>query len=460
MDIKIIAKLKEIVGNDWVIDDIDNVSSYIKDETEHAIAPVPCYDCLVVKPANTLEISEIMKYANAENVTVVARGGGTGCAGAVVPIKPSIILSMERLNKIIEVDDNNMMVECESGVTLCDLEERFKKHESLFFPVHPGDEGAQVGGMVVQNAGGVRAVRHGVMRNQIKGLEVVLPTGEIIKTGGRLMKDNTGYDLTHLMIGSEGTLGIVTKAILKLYPKSKYTGSLLVSFNDKKSAVEVVPMILRKGITPLAIEYLERDFMLKSAKDLGLEWPAKKGIVDLYFILDQPKEEDLYEVSSKIVQICEENGAVDSLIAETTKEQRTILEIRSHGYPSVKANVVDILDVAVPVGNIIQYMNGIEDLSKKYNVKMPSFGHVGDGNIHSFIMTENGEKPEGYSELSDEIFKLAISIGGTITAEHGVGKIRNNSLKLQYSDKHLEILRGIKKVFDPNNILNPGTGIS
>lgn len=455
-----IAKLKEIVGNDWVIDDLDHIDGYIRDETEHAIAPIPCYDCIVVKPVNTLEISEIMKYANAENLIVIARGGGTGCAGAVVPIKPSIILSMERLNKIIEVDENNMMLECEAGVTLFDIEERFKNHDSLFFPVHPGDEGAHVGGMVVQNAGGVRAVRHGVMRNQIKGLEVVLPTGEIIKTGGRLMKDNTGYDITHLMIGSEGTLGIVTKAILKLYPKSTHTGSLLVSFADKKSALEVVPMILRKGITPLAIEYLERDFMLRSAKDLGLEWPAQKGIVDLYFILDQPKEDDLYEVSSQIVEICEANGAVDSLIAETSKEQRIILEIRSHGYPSVKANVVDILDVAVPVGNIIHYMNGIEALSHKYNIKIPSFGHVGDGNIHSFIMTETGEKPEGYCALSDEIFELAIQIGGTITAEHGVGKIRNNSLKLQYSEKHLEILRGIKKVFDPNNILNPGTGIS
>jgi len=460
MKSKISENLKKIVGNDWVVDDADKIRSYIMDETEQAIAPIPCYDCIVVKPSNTEEISQILKYANTENVIIVARGGGTGCVGAAVPIKPSIILSMERLNKIIDVDDNNMMVECEGGVTLLALGERFKKHDSLFFPLHPGDEGAQVGGMVVQNAGGVRAVRHGVMRNQIKGLEVVLPTGEIIKTGGKLMKDNTGYDLTHLMIGSEGTLGIVTKAILKLYPKSTNTGSLLVSFNDKKSAVEVGPKILRKGITPLAIEYLERGFMLKSAEDLGLEWPAKKGIVDLYFILDEPTEDALYDISSKIVEICEQNGAVDSLIAETAKEQRTILEIRSHGYPCVKSQVVDILDVAVPVSNIIHYMNGIEELSIKYSVEMPSFGHLGDGNIHNFIMTETGEKPNGYNELSEEIYELAVKLGGTITAEHGVGKIRNNRLHIQYSEKHLEIMRGIKNVFDPNNILNPGTGIA
>jgi glycolate oxidase len=211
---EVVGKLRAISGEDWVITDPAGVASYVKDETEHAIAPMPCYDCVVVKPKDSQEISGILKYANDEKITVVARGGGTGCAGAVVPIKPSIIIALERLNKIVEVDDKNMMVECEAGVTLSDLEETFTHHDSLFFPVHPGDEGAQVGGMVVQNAGGVRAVRHGVMRNHIKGLEVVLPTGEIIRTGGKLMKDNTGYDLTHLMIGSEGTLGIVTKVML------------------------------------------------------------------------------------------------------------------------------------------------------------------------------------------------------------------------------------------------------
>ncbi|MBN2287258.1 MAG: FAD-binding protein [Tissierellales bacterium] len=460
MDQKITDSLKTIVGADWVVSDKDNVSSYVLDETEHAIAPKPCYDCVVVKPKDAEEISSILKWANQENVTVVARGGGTGCAGAAVPIKPSVILSLERLNKIIEVDEKNMMVECEAGVTLFDLEERFNRHDSLFFPAHPGDEGAHVGGMVVQNAGGVRAVRHGVMRNHIKGLEVVLPTGEIIKTGGKLLKDNTGYDFTHLMIGSEGTLGIVTKAILKLYPKTSNNGSLLISFEDKKSAVEVVPKILGAGITPLAVEYLERDFMLRSAKDLGLEWPAKKGIVDLYFILDEAGEDELMNISSKIVDICDANGAVDSLIAETAKDQRTILEIRSHGYPSVKAQVVDILDVCVPVGSIIDYMNGIDSLAAKYQAYIPSFGHAGDGNIHNFIITENGEKPDNYDALSDEIFKLAVGLGGTITAEHGVGKIRNRSLHLQYTEKHLELMKGIKKLFDPKNILNPGTGIS
>lgn len=460
MEAKVIEQMKAIVGEDWVVSDAAHIGGYLTDVTEQAIAPIPCLDCVVVKPGTAEEISAILRYANEEGVVIVARGGGTGCAGAVVPIRPSLILSMERFNKILEVDEENLMVTCEAGVTLFDLEDYFKSHDSLFFPVHPGDEGAQVGGMVVQNAGGVRAVRHGVMRNQVKGLEVVLPTGEVIKTGGKLIKDNTGYDLTHLMIGSEGTLGIVTKAILKLYPKSTNTGSLLISFEDKKSAVEVVPKILKQGITPLAVEYIERDFMLKSAADLGLEWPAKKGTVDLYFILDEPKEDDLYEIGERIVDICEANGAVDSLIAESSKDQRTILEIRSHGYPSVKHQVVDILDVAVPVGSILKYMEGIESLSEEFNVRIPSFGHVGDGNIHNFIMTDDGTKPEGYEVLIEQILQLAVDLGGTITAEHGVGKIRNNRLHIQFTDKQIELMRGIKKLFDPNLILNPGTGIN
>lgn len=455
----VLEGLKNIVGEDRIISDSAQVSAYIKDETEEAIAPVPCFDCIVCKPETVDEVSQILKLANELEFPVIARGGATGCAGAVVPIKPSVIMLMERFDKIINVDEDNMLVECEAGVTLAQLEETFAKHDSLFFPAHPGDEGAQVGGMVVQNAGGVRAVKHGVMRSHVKGLEIVLPTGEVINSGGKLLKHNTGFDFTHLMIGSEGTLGVVTKAILKIYPKTENSSSLIVSFEDKQGAFKAVPKVLSKGLQPLAIEYLERDFMEASAKDLGLEWPAKKGSVDLYFLLDEKSEDELYAVSEQIVEICEANGAVDSLIAETAREQREILEIRSHGYPSVKHMVVDILDTAVPISAISDFMNGLDDLADKYGAKIPSFGHAGDGNIHNFIMTPDGTKPENYDALLEDIFKLAIGLGGTITAEHGVGKIRNNDVKLQFSKKELELMHGIKKLFDPKNILNPGTAL-
>lgn len=456
---EVIDSLKKIVGDDWVVSEKDSIGSYLLDATEEAVRPIPSNDCVVVKPANPEEISEILKYANREKVIVVARGGGTGCVGAVVPTQPSIILSLERFNKILEVDEKNLMIHCEAGVTLSDLVETFNKNDSLFFPVHPGDEGAQVGGMVAQNAGGARAVRHGVMRNHIKGLEIVLPTGEIINTGGKLLKNNTGYDLMHLMIGSEGTLGIVTKVILKLYPKSTNSGTLIVSFDKREDAVASVLQILQKGITPLAIEYFERDMALESAEHIGLSWAAKKGSVDLIFMLSEPKQEDLYANSEAIVELCEKNNAVDSLIAETTKEQRSILEVRSNAYTAIQHRIVDVLDVAVPLGKLPVFMNEVFALANKYNTKIPSLGHVGDGNIHNFILKEDGEIPSYYEKLKEELFKLAIECDGTITAEHGVGKIRNKNLDLQFTTKELDLMREIKKLFDPNNILNPGTGI-
>lgn len=394
-----------------------------------------------------------------KKLTVVARGGGTSLSGAAVTIMPSIIISMERMNKIIEVDESSLTVECEAGATLLDIVELFNQHDSLYFPIHPGDEGAQVGGMIVMNAGGVRAVRYGVMREQVKGLEVVLPTGEIIYLGGKLIKNNAGLDLKNLIIGSEGILGIVTKATLALKPKDKYSGSLLVSFNDESDAVKAVTEIFKNGIKPLAIEYMEKSSILRAAEDIGMTWPSSVGNVDLYFIVSERKEDDLYEMYEMIVGICEENNAIESFVAESTKEQRTLLEIRSHVYPSMQKNLVDAIDAAVPIKNLAKYMQGISKIATKYNVEISTIGHIGDGNMHNSIQTEDAQKPENYDNLADEIFKLVVECEGAITGEHGIGKVRNDKLKIQFSEKELSLMKAIKNVFDPNNILNPGTAL-
>lgn len=459
MNGQVIKKMQEIVGADWVVTDEDKIKNYCGDETEKAMKPKACTDCVVVKPANTEEISKIMKYADNNNVTVVARGGGTGLSGAAVTIIPSVIISMERMNKIIDVDEISMTVECEAGVTLLQLTEFFNKHDTLYFPIHPGDEGAQIGGLVVMNAGGVRAVRYGVMRDQVKALEVVLPSGEIIHFGGKLIKNNAGLDLKDLIIGSEGILGIVTKATLAIKPKDKYTGSLLVSFNDEADAVKSVTEIFKSGIRPLAVEYMEKSAVLKAAKDIGLTWPSSVGNVDLYFIVSERKEDDLYEMYETIAGICDENNALDSFVAESTKEQRMLLEIRSHIYPSLQDKMVDAIDAAVPIKNLAEYMKEIAKISKKYNVEISTIGHIGDGNLHNSILTEGAVKPDNYEELADEIYKLVIDCGGAITGEHGIGKVRNNKLKFQFSETELRLMKDIKKIFDPNNILNPGTAI-
>ena len=459
MNEQIIKKMQEIVGEDWVIYDLDKVSSYCEDETEESVKPKVCMDCIVVKPSDANEISEIMKYVNNEKLIVVARGGGTGLSGAAVTIMPSIIISMERLNKITEVDETCLTFDCEAGVTLLDIVEKFKQHDSLYFPIHPGDEGAQVGGMIVMNAGGVRAVRYGVMRDQVKSLEVVLPTGEIIHVGGKLIKNNAGLDLKNLIIGSEGILGIVTKATLSLKPKDKHTGSLLVSFNDENDAVNAVTQIFKSGIKPLAIEYMEKSSILRAAQDIGLTWPSSVGSVDLYFIVSERKEDDLYEMYETIVGICEEYNAVESFVAESSKDQRTLLEIRSHVYPSMHNNLVDAIDASIPMSNLPKYMQGISKISEKYNIEISTIGHIGDGNMHNSILNENAKKPDNYEELVNEIFQLVTDCKGSITGEHGIGKVRNEKLKFQFTNTELNLMKEIKKVFDPNNILNPGTAL-
>ena len=457
MKIEVIDKMRKIVGEDWVVSELSQMQSYLYDETEILLKPQANEDCIVVKPSNAQEISEIMKYANEMLIPVVPRGGGTGLCGAAIPTQSSIVLSLERLNKFIELDDKNLMVTVDSGFTLAQLTEELNKQQKLFFPIHPGDEGAHIGGMVAENAGGVSAVKHGIMRNHVKGLEIVLPTGEIVNFGGKLIKNNMGYDLLHMMIGSEGTLGIITKVTLKLYAKVNHKGTLLISFDNREDAASAVPRILQEGITPLAIEYMERYVAEKAAEHLGLTWPAKSGSVDLMFILEEATEDELYSKSEAIVEICEKYNALDSIIAENAKAQRTIIEIRSNAYTAFKKEVADALDIAVPSASIPDIIKDLNLIAEKYNTITPAVGHIGDGNIHNFIMLVNGEKPPYLEEIRQEMYEAAIKYGGTVTAEHGTGKTRKKHMNLQFSEREIEIMKGVKRAFDPNRILNPGT---
>ncbi|MEY8000122.1 FAD-binding oxidoreductase [Clostridium sp. Mt-5] len=457
MESEVIENLKQIVGEDWVINDLSKMQSYLYDETEPLLRPEASEDCVVVKPGSPEEISDILKYANRILMPVVARGGATGVCAGTIPIKPGIVLSLERLNEIVELDEKNLMITVESGVTLGDLLKFLSKESKLFFPIHPGDEGAQIGGMVASNAGGSKAVKHGIMRNHVKALEVVLPTGQIVTFGGKLIKNNAGYDLLHMMIGSEGTLGIITKATLKLYPTNKYSGTLLVSFNTRREACDAVPEILQEGILPLAVEYMDRIVAVKTAEKLGTIWPVTEGSIDLMFVLDEHTEDELYSNSEKIVEICEKYNSVGSIIAETAKEQRNILEIRSAAYDSYKEILADVLDTAVPPSSVPDFFDDIAALAEKYNNDIVSLGHIADGNIHNFIMGENGKIPPYYEDLMVDIYKTAIKYGGTITAEHGTGKTKKKHLYIQFSEGEIQIMKGIKKAFDPNGILNPGT---
>ena len=447
-----------ICGKDYVYSAKEDVSGYLYDETEEYVRPKACEDCLVVRPGTYEEVSKILQWANETKTPIIPRGGGTGACGAAIPTIPSVIMSMERFKEIVEVDETNMMITCQTGVTLAKLNEYLNENvHALYFPCHPGDEGAQVGGMCIENAGGVRAVKHGIMRSYVKGMKVCLPNGEIVQFGGKLVKNNMGYDLMHLLVGSEGTLAVVLEATLKLYPRLDYTGALVCSFKDTESAVKSVGEVQKAGIIPLAVEYMDRDIAVETAKRISKTWPmSDEGCVDLIYMVEEATEDALYETAGTIAEICENNGAVGSVIAENEKEQRNILEIRSDIYEVFKPEFVDSLDTAVPVAHIGDLLRDIDAIAEKYGTRSPRFGHVADGNFHNFILMVDGKVPDWADDMRRDIYKAALKYGGTVTAEHGTGKTRKPYMELQYTPHVLEIMRNVKRAFDPNNILNPG----
>ena len=447
-----------ICGKDYVYSSKEDVSGYLYDETEEFVRPKACEDCLVVRPGTYEEVSNILKWANETKTPIIPRGGGTGACGAAIPTIPSVIMSMERFKDIVEVDETNMMITCQTGVTLAKLNDYLNENvHALYFPCHPGDEGAQVGGMCIENAGGVRAVKHGIMRSYVKGMKVCLPNGDIVQFGGKLVKNNMGYDLLHLLVGSEGTLAVVLEATLKLYPRLDYTGALVCSFKDTESAVKSVGEVQKAGIIPLAVEYMDRDIAVETAKRISKTWPmSDEGTVDLIYMVEEATEDALYETAGTIAEIYEKNGAVGSVIAENEKEQRNILEIRSDIYEVFKPEFVDSLDTAVPVAHIGDLLRDIDAIAEKYGTRSPRFGHVADGNFHNFILMVDGKVPEWADDMRRDVYKAALKYGGTVTAEHGTGKTRKPYMELQYTPHVLEIMRNIKRAFDPNNILNPG----
>lgn len=452
-----VEELRGIVGEDWVITKREQMEGYLVDATGPVVRPKPADNVVLVKPANSEEISKILKLANREKAPVFPRGGGTGLCGGAIPTQDGVVLSLERLDKVEEVDKENLMVVAQAGVT---LEQLIKAAEDagLFFPLHPGDEGAQVGGLVACNAGGVRAVKYGVIRNYVKGLEVVLPTGEIINMGGKLLKNNTGLNLMHLLIDSEGILGVITKVIFRLYPKFAGTATLVISYNDRHEAINTVPKILQSGVIPLAIEYVEHDMIERSAGHLGLKWPATKGKAHLIIIVIGMSVDEAYSQCEQIVKVCQEYNAIDALIAERREEQADILKMRSAVGTAMKPRFADYPDVTVPPASIGELMDAIDKIAQRFDTTIPVVGHAGDGNLHPFLMMDLQDKGT-LKKAKAEVYKAAVDLGGVITGEHGVGKIRLSELDLCLDEKSRELMRGIKNLFDPNNILNPGTAI-
>ncbi len=450
----LVKDLKAVVGEEWVVTDRELMEGYLRDETPEPVRPPAAKNLFLVKPASTDEVSKVLKIANAGKVPVFPVGGRTGLVGASVPTVPGVVLSLERMNKLV-VDRENLMVVAEAGATLGDL---FKTADAagLFFPPHPGDEGAQVGGLVATNAGGVRAVKYGVMRNYVKGVEAVLATGEVLELGGKLIKDNAGYNLLQLVIGSEGTLCVITKATVKLHPKSEYGATIIVPFVSRRDALRAVQRVLLSGVVPLAIEYVEPAEVNLSAEHLGEVWPVQAGKAQLIVILTADGEEELLRACEKVSSSCGEGGAGEPVLAETREEQDRILKIRSNIYTALKPELVDILDVTVPPSRLGDLMDSVGEIAARHGVRLPVYGHAGDGNLHVHIMKEHGKAPDYVATVKAEVYNAGIGMGGVVTGEHGIGAIRVEQLASTAGDAELSLMKAIKRVFDPNGILNPG----
>ena len=455
---EILQKLANIVGDAYIFTDQETRNHYGHDETENYVFP----PSVVVKPANAKEISEILKIANDYKIPTTPIGARTGLSGGALSIYEGIGLSMERLNKIIEIDEQNLQVLVEPAVITQVLREAVAE-KGLFYPVDPSSQGScWIGGNVAENSGGARAVKYGVTKDYVLNLEVVLPNGEIIWTGANTLKNSTGYNLTQLMVGSEGTLGVITKIVLKLLPQNTHNVLMLVPFYHASQACESVSAIFRAGIIPSALEFMERDAIDWTLKFVdGLNVQVKEDVqAHLLIEVDGNYPEILMLEAEKIMVVVEEFEIDEVLFADTEDQKNALWKMRRSVAEAVKANsIYKEEDTVVPRYVLPELLQGIKNIGKKYGFQSVCYGHAGDGNLHVNIIRGTLTEEEWNIKVTKgirEIFELTVSLRGTLSGEHGIGYVQKNFMNIAFSKVHLELMERIKYVFDPNNVLNPG----
>lgn len=456
---EILDRLKKIIGEQFVFVEAEQLKNYGHDETEDLVYLPE----VVVKPRTAKEISEILTLANTEMIPVTPRGAGTGLSGGALPIHAGIILSMERFNQIIQIDERNLQATVEPGV----INEAFQnavKELGLFYPPDPASKGSCfLGGNVAESSGGPKCVKYGTTRDYILNLEVVLPTGEIIETGANTLKNSTGYNLTQLLVGSEGTLGIATKIIVKLLPLPKYDLLMLVPFKSLDEACAAVSEVFRAGFMPSAMELMERD---------ALDWVSKyvqssvvkleEGIeAHLLIEVDGNDMDVLMKDMEAISELMSKYNTTDILFAESAAQKNELWRLRRGINEAVKNNAISKeQDTVVPRAELPKLVKGVKEVGRKYKFRTVCYGHAGDGNLHIRLikgdLTDDQWNGDYIKKAIAEIFTVCKQLGGTISGEHGIGLVQQEYMHLVFSEKALQLQRDIKKVFDPNGILNPG----
>jgi len=459
----IIHQFENIIGNQHVVVDQKIRFDYSHDETEdYSFLPD-----VVLKPGSTAEISGIMKLCNEHLLPVTPRGGGTGLSGGALPVNSGVVISMERFNKILNIDELNLQATVEPGVITQVFQEAVKE-KGLFYPPDPASSGSCfIGGNVSENSGGPKAVKYGVTRDYVLNLEVVLPTGEVIWTGANVLKNSTGYNLTQLMCGSEGTLGIVTKIVFKLRGYPQKSVLLLIPFVSNEEACRGIAEIFRAGISPSGMEFFEREGALKTIDYCEKIYAAKVTTpfpenMNAYLLceLDGNDEEVLMRDAERVMSVVESFQVGEVLFAETAAQKEELWKIRKNISPAVNAySLSKAEDVVVPRANLPKLITGIKEIGKQYGFNSVCYGHLGDGNLHINVMKEQMSEENWNTKVNEgigEIFKLTVSLGGTLSGEHGIGIAKKPYMPIAMKEANLVVMRGIKKAFDPNGILNPG----
>lgn len=418
------------------------------------------YPEVMVEVMSTEEVASIMKYAYDKNIPVTPRGQGTGLVGAAVAMYGGIMLNFCKMNRILELDEENLTLTVEPGVLLMEISKFVEDHD-LFYPPDPGEKSATIAGNINTNAGGMRAVKYGVTRDYVRGLEVVLPNGEIMEIGGKVVKNSSGYSLKDLIVGSEGTLALVTKATLRLLPLPKKAISLLVPFPSLKMAIETVPKIIKSKVIPTAIEYMVRDVILASEEFLGMTFPDNSADAYLLLTFDGNSTEEIEQAYDRVAHICLEAGALDVLISNTQERQESIWKARGAFLEAIKATTteMDECDVVVPRNRIAEFVKFADDLQERCKVRIKGFGHAGDGNLHIYVLRDELDA-DAWDRKLREVFEIMYAksreLGGKVSGEHGIGYAKKPYLQESEGGIGMELLKNIKRAFDPKNLLNPG----
>ncbi len=415
---------------------------------------------VLVEAASGGQIAAVLKYANSRSIPVTPRGQGTGLVGAAVALHGGIMLSTARMNRILELDEENLTLTVEPGVLLMEIS-KYVEDRDLFYPPDPGEKSASIGGNISTNAGGMRAVKYGVTRDYVRGLEVALASGEIIEVGGKVVKNSSGYSLKDLIVGSEGTLGFITKAILKLLPLPKKVISLLVPFDDLATAIETVPVIIKSKYIPTAIEYMEKPVIMCAEQYLGKKFPDHSSDAYLLLTFDGNSREEVEAIYEKVAEVCLQAGARDVLISDTDERQVSIWSARGVFLEAIKASTTEMeeCDVVVPRNRVAEFVKYTKEVECRVGVRLSGFGHAGDGNLHVYVLRD-GLDQETYlkklSEAFDLLYAKADELGGQVSGEHGIGFAKKEFLAESLGAVSIGLMRGVKAVFDPNQILNPG----